>query len=183
MAFSTSHLYKNLLTIYLVIPFRIIEYIVFLKISFVLIAYLLPEGKILCIVHYQNYAHEGFSVWFVDFDPHVWSLLVFLLLINIISCDFELSVLLAEVRWTKFSCSQEILTEGKTLLRSLFEKILRSPLCSCCRGYRRLLTVRVRCGCSGAWSVLGHGVSCSVCAVTESLSGSAHQQVESVTLW
>lgn len=71
MAFSTSHLYKSLLTIYLVIPFRIIEYVVFLKISFVLIAYLLPEGKILCIAHYQNYVHEGFSVWFVDFDPHV----------------------------------------------------------------------------------------------------------------
>lgn len=31
--------------------------------------------------------------------------------------------------------------------------------------------------------VLGHGMNCSVCAVTESLSGSAHQQVESVALW
>lgn len=81
---------------------------------------------------------RAFQSGLLIFNPHIWSLLVFLLLINIISFDFELSVLLAEVCWTKFSCSQEILTEGKTLLRGLFEKILRSPLSSCCRGHRRL---------------------------------------------
>lgn len=68
MVFSTSHLYKNLVTIYLVLSFRIIEYIVFLKISFVLVAYLLPEGKILCIVHYQKYAHKGFLILTLMYD-------------------------------------------------------------------------------------------------------------------